>query len=143
MVRVNFAELSDFSKLEQGKYHFAVTDVDLKEGTEKEPDSEAWNVELTVQDGEKEGQKEFVWIGLPPHYEPYALKPILKATVGQHNFTLEEVESGEIDVEMDDLLGLEFVATVKPNKKNSDFNDLRNYEPYDSDEWDSDENLLP
>ena len=143
MVRINFAEVSDFSKLDPGKYHFAVTDIDLKEGTEKEPESTAWSLELTVQDGEKEGQKEFVWIGLPPHYEPYALKPILKATVGQHDWSKEDVESGEIDVEMDDLLNLEFIATVRTQKKNPEFNDVRNFEPYDSDEWDSDENMLP
>lgn len=143
MVRVNFAEIEDSGKLDPGKYHFAITDGDVKEGTEKEPDSQAWNLELTVQDGEKEGRKEFVWIGHPPHYVPYALKPILKATVGQHKWSKDEVEEGEIDVELDDLMGLEFIATVRTQKKNPDFNDVRNFQPYDSDEWDSDENLLP
>jgi len=144
MVRIAMSDLESGSlQLPAGRYHFAITDIDLKEGTEKQPDSTAWSLELTVQDGEQEGRKEFVWLGLPPHYEPYALKPILKATVGQHKWNDDEVESGDIDIEMDDLMDLEFIATVKPQKKNKDFNDIRNFQPYDPDEWDSDENLLP
>ena len=147
MVKVNFADVGDFEKLESGKYHFAVTDIDLKEGTEKKPNSEWWNIEITVQDGEKKGQKEWLFAGLPSedpdsHYDPITIVQLLKATVGQHDWSKEDLESGEFEVEMDDLMGLEFIGTVKPQKRNKEFNQVR-ISPFDPDEWDSDENLLP
>lgn len=142
MVKVNFAEIEEFQKLPSGKYHFAVTDVDLGEGTEKEPESEYWSIKCTVQDGELQGRTESLWCGLPPHYEPFTLAQLLRATVGQHEWTKEQLEDGEFEVEMDDIIGLEFIGVVKPSKRNKEFNQVR-IEPYDEDEWDSDENLLP
>ena len=141
MVKVNFADIEEQAKLPKGKYHFAVTDIDLREGTNKKPDSEWWNIEVTVQDGEMEGRKEFLFCGLPPHYEPFTMVQLLRASVGQHDWTEEEVRDGELDVDMDDLIDLEFIWSVRPQKGNEDFNQVR-ISPYDPDEW-STNDLLP
>lgn len=147
MVKVNFSEVEDFKKLDAGRYHFAVTDIDLKEGTQNKPEAEWWSIECTVQDGENQGAKEWLFAGLPnedpdKHYDPITIAQLLRATVGQHEWTSEQLDEGEFEVEMDDLLDLEFVGLVSAQKKNPQFNQVR-IEPYDSDEWDSDENLLP
>lgn len=152
MVKINFADIEEQEKLPKGRYHFAVTDVDLKEGTAKKPEAEWWNAEATVQDGEFEGRKEFLFIGLPAynedgtvdekrHYEPFTLVQLLRATVGQHDWTAEEVEDGEADIEMDDLIGLEFIGNVRPQKNNPDFNQV-GIKRFDPDEW-STNDLLP
>lgn len=143
MVRVNFAEVESFEKLDAGTYHFAITDLDVDETGEesKHPGTDFWKAELTVQDGPLQGRKEFLSIMLPP-YELYTLVGILRATVGQHEWTEEEVEQGEVDVEMDDLMGLEFIAKVKPQKKNPDFNQVSNFKPYDPESWEESD-LLP
>lgn len=132
MVRVNFAEVESFEKLPADTYHFAITDLDVDETGEdsKFPGTDYWKAELTVQSGPLEGRKEWLSIMLPP-YELYTLAGILRATVGQHEWSEEDVESGEADVEMDDLLNLEFMARVKPQKKNPDFNQVSNFKPVD------------
>lgn len=143
MVRVNFSEVESFDKLEPGTYHFAITDLEVKETAEdsKFPGNDFWNAELTVQDGPLKGRKEFMAIMLPP-YELYTLVGILRATVGQHEWSEEDVDAGEADVEMDDLLNLEFIAKVKPQKKNPDFNQVSNFKPYDPDNWEESD-MLP
>lgn len=132
MVRVNFAEIESIDQLPRDTYHFMITDIDLDETGEdsKHPGTDYWKAELTVQSGPLQGRKEFISIMLPP-YELYTLAGILRATVGQHDWTEEDVESGEADVEMDDLLNLEFTAKVKPQKKNKDFNQVSNFKPVD------------
>lgn len=136
MVKINFAEVEGFTQLEKGKYHFAVTDGEVKETSpeSKHPEVDFWNLELTVQDGPKEGEKEFMNIMLPP-YEPFTLVSLLRATVGQHDWTDEDVQNGEFEVELDDLLGLEFVANVAPQKGNEDYNNVSRIKPYDPDKW--------
>lgn len=143
MVRVNFAEIEDYKPLEPGKYHFAVTDGEVKETgpDKKHPGVDYWFIELTVQDGPNQGKKQSLPVMLPP-YEPYALVNILRATVGQHKWSEEEVQDGEFDVELDDLLELEFVAKVQPQKGNSDFNEVKSIRPFDAESW-TDADLLP
>lgn len=126
MVRVNFADVPEQEKLPPGTYHFAITDLELKETADdaKHPNNDYWNAELTVQSGELQGRKEFVAIMLPP-YDLFTLVGILRATVGQHEWTEEDVEAGEADVEMDDLLNLEFIGKVSPQKKSPEFNQVK------------------
>lgn len=142
MVKINLGEIPDFENLPKGIYHFLVSEVNVDETSadSKHPGAVKWNVELTVQDGELEGRKEFLNIMFDP-YVPYALPQLLRATVGQHKWSEEDLQDGDIDVEAEDLLDLEFVANVRPNKKNKDFNDVVKMRPYDPDEWDTD--LLP
>ena len=144
MVRINFAEIEGFEQLPRGKYHFAITDYEVKEHGEnsKHPGHEYWWLTLTVQDGDQEGKTQTLMVTLPPHYEPFTLVNILRATVGQHNWSEEEVAEGEVDVDIEDLDGLEFVASVRPQKGNSDFNEVRSIAPFDPDTWEH-ANLLP
>lgn len=143
MVRVNFAGIEESEKLPRGKYHFAVTDGEVKETSEdsKHPGNDYWNLELTVQDGDHQGRKHWLSIMLPP-YEVFTLASVLRATVGQHEFTEKQLADGDFDVELDDLIGLEFVATVRPQKKNPDFNETRSIKAFDPEEWE-DADLLP
>lgn len=143
MVKIDFSKVEGPSKLPRGKYHFMISDGSVKETSEtsKYPGSDFWSLELTVQDGPQEGRKEFTSVMLPP-YEPFTLVGILRATVGQHEWTDEDVQSGEFDVELDDLLELEFVAKVRPQKDNEDFNNVYGYAPYDPDTWEHSD-LLP
>lgn len=143
MVKVNFSDVEDFQPLPKGKYHFVVSDGEVKETTEssKHPGVDYWRLELTVQDGEYEGRNEWTNIMLPP-YELFGLYGLLRATIGQHDFTEEDLEGGDVDVELDDLIGLEFVANVKPQKDNPDFNNVGRMQPYDPENW-ADTDLLP
>lgn len=142
-VRVNFADIEEFKPLEKGKYHFAITDIEVKETSadSKHPETDYWWAELTVQDGPAQGRTQRLAIMLPP-YELYTLAAILRATVGQHEWTEEQVAEGEADVEMEDLEGLHFVATVKPQKGNADFNNVSRIEPYDPETWEE-SSILP
>ena len=143
MVRINFAEVEDFSSLPYGNYHILVSDVDVKQhGDEaKHPGNDYWNIEVTVQDGELEDRKDFIMFTLPP-YKPFQLVNLLRATVGQHEWSEEEVDSGEFDVEVDDILNLEAILKVAHNKKNPDFPNYR-FLPYNEEEWKGDASLLP
>lgn len=140
MVRINFADVEEFEKLPKGRYNFTVSEYEVKEHGEnsKHPGNDYWWLTLTVMDGEKQGKTQTMMITLPP-YEPYALVGILRATVGQHEWTEEQVEAGEIDVEVDDLEGLEFSAQVQPQKDNPDFNNVRGFRPTQE----TDDSLLP
>lgn len=144
MVRVNFSDIEESGgQLARGKYHFAVTDGEIKETSDssKHPGSDFWSIELTVQDGDQQGRKQFLPVMLPP-YEVFTLAAILRATVGQHEFTKDQLDSGDFEVELDDLIGLEFVANVRPQKSNSDFNEVRNIKEFDPENW-ADADMLP
>ena len=143
MVRINFAEVEDSPQLPAGKYHFAITDGEVREtsDTSKHPGNDFWSLELTVQDGEQQGRKQYMSIMLPP-YEVFTLARLMRVTVGQHEFTEDQLASGEFDVELDDLMGLEFVASVRPQKGNTDYNEVRNLKAFDPEDWE-DADLLP
>jgi hypothetical protein len=143
MVRVNFADIEDSPQLPRGKYHFAITDGEVKEtkADSKHPGNDYWSLETTVQDGEQEGRKQYLSVMLPP-YEVFTLAAILRATIGQHEFTEEQLESGDFDVELDDLMGLEYVASVRPQKNNPEFNEVRSFKPFDPEDW-ADADMLP
>jgi hypothetical protein len=135
MVKVNFAEVEEYKPLPRGTYRFAVTDTDIKQNGEssQHPGNDYWALELTVQDGPQEGKTQFTNCMLPP-YTPYDLVGILRATVGQHDLTEEEINAGEADVELEDLEGLEFIANVAPQKNNPDFNNVSRYRAV-PDDW--------
>lgn len=147
MVKINMGEVQDFGQLDRGTYHFAITEVDPDNETSdssKHPGTQYWRATLTVQDGPKKGQNEWTTIMLPP-YEPTTLKSILKATVGQHDWSLEDINEGEIEIDLDDpsfLLQLEFVANVRPQKDNKDFNNVSRFREVPED-WGDEDSLLP
>jgi hypothetical protein len=145
MVSINFADVPEFSQLDPGTYHFEITDGDRKEhGPEAEhPGNEFWSLELTVVDGEKQGRKEFVTITLPP-YKPFMLVSILRATAESEKtaWSEKDVQDGTFEVDLDDLIGLEFVARVGPQKKNPDFNQVSRIRAYDPETW-AEADLLP
>lgn len=139
MVRVNFAEVEDFKPLPAGKgYHMRITDADVDQHGDnaKHPGNDFWKLTLTVQGGEQEGQTQPLMVTLPP-YEPFTLVAIMRATVGQHKWSDEDVQNGEIDVELDDLVDLEFLCDVRPQRNNPDFNDVRRIRHLDDDGTDS------
>jgi hypothetical protein len=146
MVKVNFAELPEYTPLGRGTYHFAITDgiVDEHGDEAQYPGNDFWKLELTVQDGPMEGKTQSLTVTLPP-YEPFTLANILRATVGQHEWTEEELKEGEYDVEMDHLVRednpLEFIANVAPQKGNSDYNNVSRIRPYDPEEWEVEDPL--
>jgi hypothetical protein len=149
MVKVNFAEIKDFEPLPVGRYHFMVTDVDSGETGEdsKKPGSPYWTAQCTVQDGPHQGRTQNVWIGLPPNYEPFGMVNILRVSVGQHQWSEEELKQGEFDVEMDDLLNLEFVGVVRKQRKSKEgYTEIGRMEPFDADTWEpesEEDSLLP
>ena len=136
MVKVDFSKIEGPQQLPKGPYHFRITDGEVKETGDHtdHPGSDFWGIELTVQDGENEGRTQSMSVMLPP-YEPFTLAAIMRATVGQHEYTEKQVDDGEIDVELDDLMDLEFVANVRPQKKNDEYNEVRRIRPYDKDKW--------
>jgi hypothetical protein len=66
MVRLNFTDTEAYGNsslgrdaLPNGKYHVAITDVDVRESgpAAKHPGSEYWAIEFTVQEGDYKGRK--------------------------------------------------------------------------------------
>jgi len=126
MVKINFAEVEEFQRLPKGRYHFAVSDYEIKELGEdsKAPGKDYWRLELTVQDGAYADRTEHTNVFLPPDYDPKYLAAILRSTVGQHDWSEEELKNGEFDVDAEDLLTLEFIAEVSPQKGSDMFNNI-------------------
>jgi len=141
MVRVNFAEVEEFQPLPDGKgYHFRITDADVDQhkDTAKHPGNDFWKLTLTVQNGEQQNKTQPLMVTLPP-YEPFTLVSILRATIGQHDWSEEDVKTGEIDVDIDDLVDLEFLADVRPQKNNPDYKEVRRIRPLDDASTDGDD----
>jgi len=136
MVKVNFASIKDGPS--DGTHRFMITEGDIEQNKEsaKHPGNDYWRLTLQVQDGPDEGETTKTNVMLPP-YVPYDLKNILRATVGQHSWSEEDIKKGEFDVEMDDLVdnNLEFIATIAPQRNNKDFKNVGNYRPV-PDDWD-------
>lgn len=167
MVRVDVskaAEGGDYKDVKRGKYLVESDDYSVFEHSEesKHPDSSFWSLHWNIEkdpqhDGEFEGQKVFGRVALPcdvcaeegdtadghadEDYEPYDLYNILRATLGQHRFTEEDLQSGEIDVEPEDLLGLRCWVQYS-KQKGSDYMQIKKYRPLDDDS-DEDRDLLP
>lgn len=137
---VNFADMEDFDPLKPGKYLAELTDVTVEQTSSeaKHPDNDYWRFEWTVITGEDEGRKQFDNAMLPP-YEPYTLYNVMRAS---GKWTEEELKGGDLDIDMDDLIGTQAVLTVRQQKKNPDYNEVRRYAP--ADEWEGeDAELLP
>lgn len=111
MVRLNFTDTEAYGNsslgmdpLPSGKYHVAITDVDVRESgpRAKHPGAEYWAIEFTVQSGEYEGRKLWTNATMLPH-ALYTIKGILEA-IGM------ETTGNEFDVEPDDLINKELVV---------------------------------
>jgi hypothetical protein len=120
MVRLNFTDQEKYGQestgrdpLPTGKYHVAITDVDVRFSgpASKNPGSEYWAIEFTVQSGEYEGRKAWTNATMLPH-ALYTIKGILEA-IGV------ETIGNQLDVEPDDLINKELVVrvVVKPAGK--------------------------
>jgi len=159
---VNFADMEDFEPVPPGKYLAELTDVTVEQTGDdaKHPFNNYWRFEWTVQEGEQEGQKVFDNSMLPcmecakadeagesrpqghdpsSNYIPYSLYHIMRAS---ERWTEEELKDGDIEVDIDDLVGIRAVLTVRQQKKNPEYNEVRRYAPESDYEGEGSE-LLP
>jgi hypothetical protein len=113
MVRLNFTDEETYGQsslgrdpLPAGKYHVAITDVDVRESgpNAKHPGSEYWAIEFTVQEGDYQNRKVWTNATMLAH-ALYTIKGILEA-IGV------ETIGNQIDVEPDDLINKELVVRV-------------------------------
>jgi hypothetical protein len=111
MVRLNFTDTEAYGNsslgrdaLPNGKYHVAITDVDVRESGPgaKHPGSEYWAIEFTVQEGDYKGRKMWTNATMLPH-ALYTIKGILEA-IGR------ETTGNELEVEPDDLVNEELIV---------------------------------
>ncbi len=104
-VNMTDVEVTDFEPIPAGKYHVVITDGELKESgpNSKNPGSEYIKFELTVQEGEYENRKLWVNASMLPH-ALFTLKGLLDAC----GFETD----GELDFEIDDVIGRECVVRV-------------------------------
>lgn len=123
-MRVNMSdvEVRDFEPVPSGKYHVAVTDGELKESGEnaKNPGAEYIKWEFTIQDDAYAGQKLWANASLLPH-ALFTLKGLL-AAVGYDT-------SGEVDFEIDDVIGKELVVRVTKKGERTNPQTGETYDP--------------
>lgn len=164
MVKVDMSGIEprdgDGEEVPKGIYVVEVTDYSVFPVSENgnHPGADAWSLHQQIQDDPNfEGRMTFGRIQLPcqecaeagenvdghegDNYTPYALFNLLRATIGQHDWTEEDISKGAIDVDADDLVGLRY--RVRWGKqKNSDYMGTKKFLPLkDGEEADSD--LLP
>lgn len=125
--KVNFTDVqtNNFEALPAGVYHVRATDGEVRESgpNSKNPGSEYINWELTVQEGPYEGRKLWTNTSLLPQ-ALFALKGMLEAS---GRFTDDQL-SGDLDFEIDDVLGAEFKVKVTQREYNGDTqNDIKRF----------------
>jgi len=162
MVKVDLSDIEardGGTEVPRGVYTVESEDYSTFENSDasKHPGAEAWSLHLRIQEGDQEDKVVFGRIALPcqdcveagepvdghadKNYVPYDLFNLLRATLGQHPFTEEMIESGEIDVDADDhLVGLKFRVRYG-KQKNSEYMQVKKYLPLKEGSEDSD--LLP
>lgn len=134
-------------------YHVMFTDADVRQtsDTSKHPDTDYWNIEMTVQDGPQAGRKDWVNVMLPP-YELYTLGNILQGLGYDKDFITggPEVELYEDDLSDKKkgvyLIGREVLVTVKTKTKNGQENRNHRFKVYDEESWNpdgGDDDMLP
>jgi len=146
-IRANFSDVGSgsgiFEPLPGGKYHVKVTDGELKEAgpNAKNPGSQYINWEFTVQDGDYEDRKIWSNTSLLPQ-ALFGLKGLLEA-VGMDT-------NGEIDFDIDDLIGKDVVIQVKKTPKRTvgdkeydEGNEVKGYGAYDAAKAPGGSSLLP
>jgi hypothetical protein len=128
------ADSAPLDPIPSGKYHFVISDVELKESkSKKNPGKPFYSFEFTVQESDKlktpetaVGRKVFasamLWDGAL-----YTIVNILKA-LGR------DVESGQLEIpEPEDFLGLELIGRVvitpKRTVKDENTGETKEYEP--------------
>jgi hypothetical protein len=143
-IRVDFTGVSTgFEAIPAGKYHVKVTNGEMKESgpSSKNPGAQYVAWELTVQSGDFTGRKLFLNTSLLPK-ALFGLKGLL-AAVGH----IDKEDQGEIDFEIEDVVGSDCVARVGVRKyEGEDRNDVKGVEPWDesfSGDSGSDDSLMP
>jgi hypothetical protein len=129
MVRLNFTDTEKYGNsslgldpLPSGKYHVAITDVDVRFSgpAAKNPGSEYWAIEMTVQSGEYQGRKVWTNASMLPH-ALYTIKGILEALGA-------ETTGNELNVEPDDILNKELVVRTQLKKGGEKYLDAQGQE---------------
>lgn len=155
MIRVNLSEYEhrEFSDVPRGRYNVKSEEVRVFQTSEnsKHPKADMWSIELRIQDEEQENQPIFDNVLIPCNvcaehpegqaeghedkdFPLYTLFAILENTIGQHKWTEEDIQSGDIDVEPEDLEGL-YLRVRYGKQKNSDYMEVKGYMPWrDEDE---------
>jgi hypothetical protein len=126
-VKINFSnvETRDFKPLPAGWYTVHVTDGEVRESgpSSKNPGSEYWHMEYTVDEGQ-EGANHKIWdnVSLLPH----ALFS-LKGLCGAAGFDV----SGDLDIEIEDLLGKQLQVRINQYKGDNGetYNNVKSYKP--------------
>lgn len=131
-MKLNFAdvETTNFDPVPKGKYHVKATDYELREAGEnaKNPGSEYYNWELTIQDGEYANRKLFTNTSLLPN-ALFALKGMLQST---GKWTKEELDSAEFDFDPEEVLGVSIYAVVEVTTYNGDkVNNVKGFRTYE------------
>lgn len=135
MPRFDFSDVAAATNFDAfaGKYHVKITDVSDTEvknsGGKLEQGTEGWNVEFTVQQGDKENRKVWNNFWFAKQTMPF-LKSMLVAT---GRWTEDELQ-GNFDVDNEDLLGLDLVIKTKVRKGTGDYSDqtqITGYYPYE------------
>lgn len=148
-----------YAEVPRGVYVVESEDYSVFENSDqsKHPGAESWSLHLRIQEGPFEDKVIFGRIGLPcqecieagepvdghgeDNYVPYDLFNVLRATIGQHDWTAEDISSGAIDVSADDLVSLKFRVRYG-KQKNSDYMQVKKYMPL-KDGSTEDSELLP
>lgn len=153
-----------YKEVTRGKYNVESVDYSVFEtkDTSNHPETEYWSIHWEIFDDEEfDGKYVFGTVMLPcmecmeagelveghqadkkgnENYPTYTLFNILRATVGQHKWTMEDIEKGAIDVKAEDLMGLKLRVRYG-KQKGSDYMEIKSYMPLG--EGDGDDNLLP
>ncbi|SRR5258706_4541048 len=130
-MKVNLADVEqkDFDPIPAGRYHFKITDGEIREAgpQAKNPGSEYVNWELTVQEGEFTDRK--VWTNTSFLANSLWRVQQLLAATGKYT---EDQLSGELDFEIEDLIGCDVIADVKLKPETSEYsasNDIKKFLP--------------
>lgn len=162
MVQIDMSGIEardDYAEVPRGIYTVESEDYSVFENSDesKHPGAESWSLHLRIQDGPYEDKVVFGRIGLPcqecvenggaveghadENYVPYDLFNVLRATIGQHDWTEDDIASGAIDITADDLVGLKFRVRYAKQKK-SDYMQVKKYMPLKEGDG-ADSELLP
>lgn len=128
--RVNLAdtEVGEVEAKPNGWYHVAVTDCEVKEAGEnaKNPGSEYINYELTIQVGEYKNKKFWVNASLLPQ-ALFTLKGMMQSS---GKYTADQLNSGELEFEPDDLVGSHMMARNAQREYQNEMRDnIRSFKP--------------
>jgi len=143
--RVNFSDVESksFDPVPAGTYHVKITDGELKEtsGGGKLPGGTPMiNWEFTIQNGPYEGRR--LWTNTVIHERTlFNLKALLEAS---GRFNEAQLSGGDIDFEIDDLIGADLKIVVAQREYNGDtVNDVKRFKKISAEEVETNTSLLP